>query len=72
MYSNPSLSHVSPLYHCFTFQSDCNLGKQYSTAIVPLDADKPGNKGQKYTASIKESSLLLDYLATGSILESTE
>lgn len=25
MYSH-SLSHISPLYHVFTFQSDCNLG----------------------------------------------
>lgn len=43
------------------FHSDC-----------AFDADKPANKGQKYVASIKESSLLLDYLATGSILESAQ
>lgn len=41
------------------------IWETYSTAIVPLDADKPKNKRQKYAASIKESSLLLDYLATG-------
>lgn len=40
--------------------------------IGPVDADKPENKGQNYTASIKESSLLLDFLATGSILDSAE
>lgn len=36
---------------------------------MPLDADKQANKGQKYAVSIKESSLLLDDLATGSVLE---